>query len=237
MRHLPTALIHQLLDLLFPDRCAGCGGGGGLFCDRCAASLAPYPAEAPPAGLDGAAVGWIYSRPLQQAIHRLKYLRVRRVAVPLGDLLARQVCGALPAVDALIAVPLHPERLAERGFNQSAELGRRLARATGAPLLRGGLERTRDTGHQARLSRSERQSNMAGAFIWRAPTPPPRRALLVDDVLTTGATLAACAEALRAAGSREIYAVALARSLAPAAQGRRKVLPVVPGASPLMAEG
>lgn len=220
MRHLPTTFVQKLLDLLFPDCCAGCGGGGGLFCPRCAAGLTPYPAEAPPDGLDAAAVGWIYSRPLQQAIHRLKYLRVRRVAVPLGDLLARQVCGTLPAADALIAVPLHPERLAERGFNQSVELGRRLAQAMGAPLLPGGLERTRSTGHQARLNRSERQTNMVGAFTWRARTPPPRRVLLVDDVLTTGATLVACAEALRAAGSREVFAVALARSLAPGTAAR-----------------
>lgn len=215
MHHLSTTLIHKLLDLLFPDRCAGCGGGGGLFCARCAASLTPYPARRPPDGLDGAAVGWVYSRPIQQAIHRLKYTRVRRMAVPLGDLLARQVGGALPPADALIAVPLHPERLAERGFNQSVELGRRLAQAMGAPLLPNGLERTRDTAHQARLNHNERQTNMAGAFIWRARTPPPQRVLLVDDVLTTGATLVACAEALRAAGSREVYAVALARSLRP----------------------
>jgi ComF family protein len=145
----------------------------------------------------------------------MKYRRMRRVAAPLGDLLADHLRSAPQPADALMAVPLHAGRLTERGFNQSEELAARIARRTGLPLVPG-LARCRDTGHQASLGRRARKGNVEGAFIWASRTPPPARVLIVDDVLTTGATLAACADALRAAGTREVRAVALARSLAPA---------------------
>ncbi len=144
----------------------------------------------------------------------MKYSRLRRVAAPLGDLLADHLRERPQPADALMAVPLHAGRLAERGFNQSEELAARLARRSGLPLVPG-LRRCRDTGHQASLSRRARKANIEGAFVWAVHAPPPARVLLVDDVLTTGATLAACADALRAAGTREVRAVALARSLAP----------------------
>ncbi|NTU79401.1 MAG: ComF family protein [Chloroflexales bacterium] len=207
-----TDLFGRLLDLVFPERCAGCGGAGGLLCPACLARLRPYPPEGPTPGLDGMSVAWLYDGPVRQAVHHLKYRRRRRVAEALGDALAASV-GAPPA-DALVPVPLHAGRLAERGFNQAEELARRLGRRWGLPICASGLARGRDTGHQARLGRADRQVNVAGAFIWRGPGAPPARVLLVDDVLTTGATLAACAEALRAAGAHEVRAVALARSLA-----------------------
>lgn len=211
------SLIGRLLDLIFPDRCAGCGGSGGLFCARCRAGLRPYPPEEPPAGLDGATVAWIYNPALRKALHRLKYQRVRRVAQPLGELLGEALLARPQPADVLLPVPLHPGRLAERGFNQSEALARAAAARCGLPLLCTGLERVRDTGHQAGLDRRERASNIAGAFEWRRGRPPAR-VLLIDDVLTTGATLAACAAALRDAGVVEVRAAAVARSLAPGAR-------------------
>ncbi len=206
------SLADQLLALLFPDRCAVCRRPGALFCTVCQASLRPYPAATPLPLLDDAAVAFIFEGALQQAIHTFKYDRVRRMAAPLGDLIvARLREHPLPA-DAIIAVPLHPKRLAERGFNQSEELGRRLAHAWGIPLLKDGLVRCRDTEHQARLDSRARQENVRDAFTWHHTAAPPTRILLVDDVLTTGATLGACAQALLAAGTREVRAVALARS-------------------------
>lgn len=211
MRQKLVALYEALLELLFPDRCAVCGGPGGLLCGPCRAGLRPYPAEEPTPGLDSMAVGWIYDGAVRRAVHCMKYRRRRRVAAALADALAASL--AAPPADGLVPVPLHAGRLAERGFNQAEELARRLGARWELPVCAGGLERLRDTGHQAQLGRAARQSNVAGAFVWCGPNPPPRRAMLVDDILTTGATLAACAEALRAAGAREVGAVALARSL------------------------
>jgi ComF family protein len=220
--HNPQSTVHNLLgwllDLLFPDRCAACGRPGGLFCRACRAELRPYPpGEGATPGLEAMAVAWLYERPVRRAVHALKYRRRRRVAGALADALADALAGPPPG-DALMPVPLHAERLAERGFNQSEELARRLAARWRLPLLANALARARDTGHQAGLARRERLTNVAGAFVWRASGPPPPRVILVDDVLTTGATLAACAAALRAAGASEVRAVALARSLAPAAR-------------------
>lgn len=210
MRPLHT-LLDRLLDLLFPPRCAACGRSGQLLCAACRGGLRPYPRDDVPAGLDGATVACIYDRTIQRAIHHLKYLRQRRIAHPLGDLIYVALQLDPQPADAILAVPLHADRLAERGFNQSDELARHLAAHSGLPVL-AGLERSRDTGHQAGLSRLKRGSNVAGAFVWRGSRPPPERVLLVDDVLTTGATLVACAEALRDAGAREVRAVAVARS-------------------------
>jgi ComF family protein len=211
MPSLWTGLFERLLDLVFPDRCVVCGGGGGLFCAACRERLRPYPAEVPTPGLDAMAIAWIYDGAVRRAVHSMKYRRRRRVADALGDALAAALVA--PPADALVPVPLHAERMAERGFNQAEELARRLGRRWGLPVCAAGLARARDTGHQARLNRRERRDNVAGAFCWQGPGQAPARALLVDDVLTTGATLAACAEALRAAGTREVRAVALARSL------------------------
>ncbi|MCS6882158.1 MAG: phosphoribosyltransferase family protein [Oscillochloridaceae bacterium] len=205
--------LERALGFIFPDRCAGCGHTGALLCAACRAAARPACEEQPPPpGLDAVVVAWRYEGSVRQAVHALKYRRQRRVARALADALAATI-NERPHGDALIPVPLHPRRLAERGFNQSAELARHLARRWDVPLLAGGLVRQRDTGHQARLGRRERQSNVAGAFAWHAPAPPPLHVILVDDVLTTGATLGACAAALRAAGSRQVVALTLARAL------------------------
>jgi ComF family protein len=206
-------LFEELLGLIYPERCVVCGWAGGLICAPCRSRLEGYPPAPTPAGLDAMTVAWLYGDEARQAIHALKYRRQRRVALALADAMA----GCLPAPPsaALIPVPLHPRRMAERGFNQAEELARRLGWRWRMPVCAQGLMRGRATGHQARLGRQARQENVAGAFVWRARRPPPARVLLVDDVLTTGATLVACADALRAAGSREVRAVALARSLAP----------------------
>jgi ComF family protein len=210
-------MLHRTLDVLlglfFPDRCAGCGRLGAQLCAACRAALRPYPGgDRPSPQLDATAVAYLFGAALRPAIHQLKYRGNRRMARVLGDLLAAHLrANPLPA-DALLPVPLHTARLAERGFNQSELLARRLAQACRLPLLAGGLARVRATAQQARLDARARQENMREAFSWSGAAPPPARLLLVDDVFTTGATLSACAAALRAAGAREVRAIALARS-------------------------
>lgn len=207
-------MLDALLGLLFPDRCAGCGRLGGLFCGACQAALTPYAEEqrVAAAELAGVRIAFVFEGPLREAIHALKYGRRRRMARPLGALLAEHLRARPLPAQTLLAVPLHPARLAERGFNQAAELARELARGGGPPLIEGGLVRVRATAQQAQLNAAQRRENIRGAFVWRGPAPPPQRVLLVDDVLTTGATLGACAAALRQAGAQEVYGAALARS-------------------------
>jgi ComF family protein len=221
MRGLLRSLANDVLGLLFPERCGGCGKTGDLFCAACRTRLRPYnnnqatPDEGAKLAIphiDRVFVAFVFEATLREAVHTFKYHPLRRMAIPLGDLLAERVPPGALLTDALIAVPLHTRRLAERGFNQSEMLAQRVARAHSLPLLTSGLVRTRDTVHQVRLDARARQENMQAAFRWQSPTPPPARVALVDDILTTGATLSACAGALRAAGTREVIALALARS-------------------------
>lgn len=206
----------QLLDLLFPPRCAGCGRGGQWFCQQCRAEIMPIPRGlAVPQPLAGLWIAGFYIHPLDQAIHALKYGGKRRVAEPLGLLLAetyrRQARIRLPP-DALLPTPLHARRLAERGYNQSALLARVVSRELGLPLVEDALSRVRDTPQQVGLSGGQRRKNVAGAFACRPghPLVESRRVVLLDDVCTTGATMTACAEALLAAGAREVWGLALA---------------------------
>ena len=186
---------------------------GTLFCLNCHAALVPYPGtlRRMPAGLADMRIAYIFQSPLREAVHQLKYRRVRRVAGPLGALMAEHVIAQPVAVDAVLAIPLHSKRLAERGFNQAEALAREIANLLDLPLIDTGLARVRATEQQAHLDARARAENMRDAFAWRG-TAPPRRLLLVDDVLTTGATMGACAIVLRDAGAEAVHGLALARS-------------------------
>jgi ComF family protein len=210
---LPSSFFGQLLGLLFPDRCAGCGAFGALLCEACKAALKPYPGgDKPIAELDGAEVAHLYGGALRPAIHALKYRGRRRIAAPLGDLMAAHLWAHPLRADALLPVPLHPSRQRERGYNQSELLAERVSASCGLPIIRTGLERVRATSKQAQQSSVQgRRENMRGAFVWRGGRLPPH-VLLIDDVLTTGATLAECAAALRDGGAVGVRGLALARS-------------------------
>lgn len=120
-------------------------------------------------------------------------------------------CGA--PVATLIPVPLHRSRLRQRGYDQALELARPLSRRLGLRLCVDGLHRTRDTPPQSRLDAAQRRRNLAEAFVWIADAPPPAHAILIDDVMTTGATLHAAAQALRRAGAQRVDAWVCARTL------------------------
>lgn len=117
------------------------------------------------------------------------------------------------ATVALVPIPLHRSRLRQRGYDQALELARPLARRLGLRLCAGGLHRDRDTPPQSRLDAVQRRRNLREAFAWTAATPPPAHAILIDDVMTTGATLQAAALALRRAGALRVDAWVCARTL------------------------
>jgi ComF family protein len=156
----------------------------------------------------------------------LKYEGQRHLARPLSELLLDCLAARPLAVDLLVPVPLDRGRGRERGYNQSALLAEPIGRALGLPLLAGALRRTRATRPQVGLSARERRANVRGAFACADPSAVEgRRVLVVDDVMTTGATLEACADALTAAGAAVVYGLVVARDLPPPAAGERRLAP------------
>ncbi len=227
---LPRRVLGSLLDLLFPPRCVACGEPGSLFCARCLAQveflhpplcvrcgepLTPQ-GRCPrhgrhPHAIDGLRSAAWHAGPLRQAIHRFKYGGVHALKGPLSALLAecwRQ--GPLP-VGLLLPVPLHPQRVRERGFNQAALLARQLSHEIGIPCDERALRRIRHTPPQVGLGAAERLANVQGAFSYVGPALRGQAVCLLDDICTTGATLDACAAALKEAGAGAVWALTLAR--------------------------
>ena len=220
---LTRAVFTVLADVLAPPSCAACDArlrGRAVFCAACASGVVPAawsdPARsrAERAGRASGALAFaIYGGAVAIALRRLKYGGRPDLGAPLGHLVRRAARDARLAVDRVVPVPLHPRRLADRGYNQAALLAAELARELDAPMHATCLERVRNTPQQARLDRGARLCNVAGAFRAR-PNARVRgaRIALVDDVASTGATLAACASALLAAGAARVTPIVVARA-------------------------
>jgi ComF family protein len=150
-----------------------------------------------------------YSAPLDGYVHGLKYRGARRLGRTLALALVEDLRDAALGVDALVPVPLHPRRLRERGFNQATEIARTLGRALERPVLLAGIRRRGAQVAQAGRGAAERLENVASAFLVERDLAGTRLAI-VDDVVTTGATVNALAAALRGAGAArcEVWAVA-----------------------------
>ncbi len=153
-----------------------------------------------------------YQDPLRKAIRRLKYSR----DIGLGDALAKHLVQLVVEheirAEVVVPVPLAKKRKSKRGYNQSALLARSLAYNLGIDFQPRAASRVRETASQVGLSLEERQENVAGAFRADPGRVSGKSVLLVDDVLTTGATLDAAGEAIRRAGARKIDAVVVARA-------------------------
>lgn len=231
-RAMPWArTLDALLDWVFPPKCGGCGRVGQWLCDECMSKIS-YIRTGPRPLYDRPALQWgesalrgIYSvawfeEPLRSAIHNFKYNGQRVLARPLSGLLVREWEGLRLPVDAVVAVPLHPRRQRERGYNQSYLLAAEFSRAAGIPIARNGLRRVRQTLPQVGLDAAERWQNVHDAFRGDPAALSGKAILLVDDVCTTGATLEACGRAALEAGARAVWAMTVARPRLP--QGDRE---------------
>lgn len=151
---------------------------------------------------------------LLQVIHHYKYNRALYFESFLAGLLVREAVPAVAAEkwDLIVPVPLHPAKQREREFNQAERLARHLGRAIGIPVRANLVRRVKPTETQTHLNRNERSQNMQGAFAAAAPKMLNReRIILLDDVMTTGATTSACAAALRQAGAGDVCVWTVAR--------------------------
>lgn len=211
----PNRLIGWVFDLLFPPVCVGCGTYGSLLCSKCRSSLISVGHVDSDTGVIVSIHSiYAYDGAIRQAILQLKYNNVKALASPLGRLMKRYIKSNPLPVDTLVPVPLHPRRLRQRGYNQSLLLARQLGRLTALPVVDGALARRKNTVPQVTTSNMHaRQLNVSDAFICRGRRLAGRHVLLIDDVCTTGATLAACADAMKAAGAASVRALTLAREV------------------------
>jgi ComF family protein len=236
--------LRLLLDVALPPLCPSCreplGGGAGL-CAACWSKLSliepPYCARlgipftydpgpgllsmeaiANPPSYDRARAAVRYDDIARALVHRFKYGDRLDLAPMMGRWMARAGRELLEGADALIPVPLHWRRLWARRFNQSAALAGAISRLAGPPVLHGAVQRVRATPQQVGLSKTERAENVQGAFKVdpaRKAEIAGKRLVVVDDVLTSGATTEACARALLRAGAGHVDVLVFARVVAP----------------------
>ena len=227
------------LDVLYPPTCLACraatSAAGGLcpacwramrfierpFCDRLGTPfehdlgeglLSPQAVSDPPVFQRARAVARFEDGPARRLVHRLKYSDRGELAGPMGGWMARAGADVLAEADAVTPVPLHARRLWARRFNQAAALAREIARRSGKPFEPALLQRVKATRSQVGLSREQRLQNLQGAFRVGAAAPVRgRRIVLIDDVLTSGATANAAARALLKAGATQVDLIVFAR--------------------------
>jgi len=153
----------------------------------------------------------LYDGTLKKAINLLKYYGLKRLSTPLSDFLLH---GKFPEADAVIPVPLHEKSLRQREFNQSALIANNVAKHAGIPLILDCLIKEQDTAHQVGLHSKERRKNIKNAFnVKHRDRIKEKTILLIDDVITTGATIRECSRVLAKAGSGDIHVMTLAHGI------------------------
>jgi ComF family protein len=221
------------LDLLFPQRCLGCGEEGKLLCYTCQKHLPRIvPPICPRCGrpqsseilcpgcvtrqsyIDGIRSPLRFDGIVREAVHQLKYKNLRSLAEPLALFLVDYLVNNPLPFQVLVPVPLHPKRLRQRGYNQSFLLARELGRRLNLPVVNNSLVRVKYVLPQARTkSVEERHNNVKQAFACYNFCMQNARILLIDDVCTSSATLEACAATLKSSGAASVWGLTLAREI------------------------
>jgi ComF family protein len=221
------------LDLFFPQKCLGCGEEGELLCINCQKHLPRIqPPVCPKCGkpqssdilcpgcvnwkshIDGIRSPLRFDGVVREAVHQLKYKNLRSLARPLALLLTEYLINNPIPFEVLVPVPLHNKRLRERGYNQSYLLASELGKRLDMPTVDDTLRRVKYILPQAKTrSVEERLHNVSEAFSCSNTRLQNSRVLLVDDVSTSGATLEACAKALKLSGAKSVWGLTLAREI------------------------
>ena len=220
--------VESILEILFPTRCVGCRAAAGIWCPECQSRLRAVAGavclacrrELPPGRgthrceptAPRAYAAAIYQPPLDRALTHLKYRPDTRLADALAESMARVYRRQRLTASCIVPVPLSPGRRRRRGYNQTELLGRSLAVLLGLPHVPSAAARIRETGSQVGREASERWANVEGAFRAVPDLVAGETVLLIDDVRTTGATLAACSQALLRAGARRVVALTVGRA-------------------------
>jgi ComF family protein len=205
-----------VLDIIFPVQCLGCGEEGEWLCGECQNKINPDHHSLRGEFLNRVFTFYSYENEiLKKSIHGLKYKFVEDLAVPLGDLLVKElekVQGQIEEPDFIVPVPLHKKRLLGRGFNQSELLALKIRERLGWPIENAVLARSKMTTPQVDLDGAGRKKNISGAFsVVDLSKILNKKIVLVDDVSTSGATMEECARVLKMAGAKEVWGVAVAK--------------------------
>jgi competence protein ComFC len=219
----------NLLDLVFPKICLGCGREGMYLCGKCLENLKLLKPVCPYCerfsidgfthtkcrkvyGLDGLTSIWDYEGAIKKAILALKYKYSTEVGKELAASFIRELLAGFPlAKGVLVPIPIHRHRENVRGFNQSEEIGRRVAAQMNWEFTPDLLIKTRRTTPQASLSVEKRKQNLRGAFALNTKAKIPHSILLFDDVFTTGSTLKEAAKVLKRTGVQKVWGLTIAR--------------------------
>ena len=221
------------MDLILPIPCVGCGTEGNIICGECVPTLtqlkSPFcnicaspntvspcrECREIPSSIDGIRAPYIFDGAIREAIYAFKYRGVRAAAPSLALLLASYLISHRVPGAVIVAVPMPPRRLRQRGYNHSALLARELAKQAGMVIKEGWLTRAKDSMPQVETgSKSLRRENVEGNFVCPDKSQNDltgARVIVVDDVATTGSTLSACAKALKDAGAASVWGLTLAR--------------------------
>ncbi len=222
-----------MINFFFPRRCVGCGKTGDFLCASCGQKLprllSPFCQKCGKPELSGTLCatcwGWHsqitgirspfrFEGIIRLAVHELKYNNLKAISGCLAMLMADYFRDHTMQGEVLVPVPLHPRRLRQRGYNQSGLLARELGRLISLPVVEDSLYRLKDSSPQARADTVEdRRKNVRGAFACRDKKLRKRHVILIDDVCTSGATLEACATALKAARALSVWGLTLAREI------------------------